>query len=496
MAIPGQSLTIRDPGLSTTPVASSAYCYVGICEKGTANVLYAFTRKSDVVDTLGQGPLSEYVCKALDIAGGPVYAMRITQSAAGAFADTTEDDEATKTAVAGGTGTGTIGVTGTPLDAYNVRIEILTSGSVGAGRFRYTLDAHSLLRSDQYTWSEPITIPSGGAFLIPNTGVTLTFVPGAGGSPSNTTFFQKGDVFVFSTSAPIYTSTQLATAVAALLANSTAFAALVVVGDHATGSAAATIFAALATHVVSFESQFRYIGALMDAGNDNPATTITAFASQSSSRIGVAYGDVAVASSKPFAGWSMPRMSTLIMAASRAADSLISTDLGRYADGSLPGVLAVSHDEFLTTLLDEHKFITTRTWQGVPGFYLTNGRIKSAPGSDFLYWQHRRIMDVACETVIQAQLPFINRSVRTKQGSGAVDERDAINMEESVKSALTDNLLSPANAEGTAGHVSALDYVIDRTNNVLTSSTILSSVAVQPLGYAKILQTSIGFTIL
>src|SRR5687767_5881124 len=101
--------------------------------------LYSFTRKTDAVDTLGQGPLTEHVCKALDLGGGPVYAMRLAQSSAGAAGSVT------KSAVAGGTGTGTVTVWGAAFDAYNVRIEILTTGTVAVATFRYTLNASSLV---------------------------------------------------------------------------------------------------------------------------------------------------------------------------------------------------------------------------------------------------------------------------------------------------------------------------------------------------------------
>lgn len=483
MAIPGQSLSIPDPGLGPTPEAVNAFLLMGACEKGAVNTLYAFNRKGDAVDTLGQGPLTELGCKILDLAGGPVYFMRLTGSVAGAAGAVTP--------TLYGTATGTITVAGAAFDAYNVRIEIATSGTVGVARFRYSLDASSLLKSDQYSWSEVLTVPAGGTFVIPNTNLTLTFVPGAGA-----VFFERGDVHTFTTTAPYYSTANLASGVTALLADSHEFASLVLTGEPVSTSAGVTMFGAFTTHLSSLQAQFRYLAGMMDAGTDTPTNAITDYAAVASSRILPAYGDVAIDSSKPFAGWGTPRMPALVSVAARAAQSLISTDLARVASGPLEGVVAISHDEFRTELLDSQKLCTLRTWQGSPGFYITNGRLKSAPGSDFQFWQHRRLMDVACSVVIKMQQQYINASVRTRAGTGAMDERDAVKIEQKVLSALSDVLLSPSNAEGTPGHVSRLDYKIDRTNNINTTGVVLSTVAFQPLGYVKSFSTQISFAIL
>ncbi len=68
-------------------------------------------------------------------------------------------------------GTGTVGwVTqvSSPLDVYDIRVTIVTTGALGAGVFTYSLDGSN-------TTSGQILIPSGGVYVIPNTGIFLTF---------------------------------------------------------------------------------------------------------------------------------------------------------------------------------------------------------------------------------------------------------------------------------------------------------------------------------
>jgi len=84
MAIPGQNFTILDPGLGVTPAAINTPLFVGCCSAGAANTLYTFSRISDVIATLGQGPLAEAVCTYLANAGGPVFAIKLTGTRGGA----------------------------------------------------------------------------------------------------------------------------------------------------------------------------------------------------------------------------------------------------------------------------------------------------------------------------------------------------------------------------------------------------------------------------
>lgn len=471
MPIPGQSLTVRDPGLGIVPESVSAPLYMGCCSGGTVNTLYSFSNKADAIDTLEEGPLVEDVCHALDVDGGPVLAMRLTGSTAGT--------NGTVTKVGVSTSTGTITVAGAPHDSYETIVEIMATGALGVARFRYSLD-------DGRTYSEVLTVPSGGTYAVPRTNMTLTFVPGGG-----PVIFEAGDTHSFDSVAPLYSTSNLADGFTALLATSTEFAFVVLSGEHATGSAAATMFAAFDTHLTSLATQFRYCRGIMDAGTDTAANVITAMAAVADQRICVCYGDADMPSSKAFAGWGTPKRPSLTVVAGRAHASLISTDLARFADGTV-NVVSISHDEFRNEVLDQHKITTLRTWQGAPGFYITNARLKSPAGSDFVYWQHGRVMDVACDTTVKAQQPFVSTAVRTT-GTGAIDPRDAVRIEETVKNSLRARLISPNNAEGTPGHVSRFDYRIDRVNDVLRTFELRSKVAIQPLGYAKTLVTEIGY---
>lgn len=472
MAIPSISQTIRDPGLPTTPAAITNFLYIGCAQSGSTSEVQAFSNPADVIDEYGQGPLAEDLCYHLAVAGGPVYAIRSAGSVAAS------NSAVSKSAV--GSSTGTITIAGTALDSYEGRVEIKVTGTSGTAQFVYSMDGGR-------TTSPQTLVPSGNTYAIPNTGITLTFVPGAGG-----TYFEKGDVHTFTTTEATFNATDLASAMTVVSADNTPIAAIVLSGQFATASASALIAAAASTHAASLFQLYRPIRIMMDAGGDNTSTTKTAFASFSDPRIARCYGRHVCASGKPIIGRSTSKCSIVRSLAARAAESLISTDLAWYSAGPLRGVTEITHDEFRTETMDSEGFATLRTHQGIPGFFPTNVRLSSPPGSDYQFWQHGRVMDVATATAYQALLPFLSSSVRTTT-TGAIDERDAAIWEGAVEDALRAVLIDPDNAQGYPGHVSAMQVVVDKVSNVLTTGIVKVKVAIRPLGYAKFINNTLSF---
>lgn len=476
MPIPGQSFTILDPGLAVTPEAINTPLFLGCAADGDDNELYTFGRVSDVVDTLKQGPLAESLCSYLAIAGGPVYAVKLTGDGGAA-------GSVTKTPGGSPTSPGTLAVAGNPNDGYELRVELPVGGALGEATFRYSLDGG-------FTWSAPMTIPTLGVYPIPDTGLTLTF---AGTATPPDVLFDAGDSWECDCRAPEYDVNALADGIAAAIASTVEFAFGVLTGTFADTDDGVLIAAAAATHGQTLFQMYRFVGFIMHSGVDDPVDAIDNFDDFADARVAVCYSFANQVSNKPMIGWGVPKRPITDAVAARAGQVSISTDLGRVASGSLTGVVAIEHDEFRNELMDAKRFVTLRTFQGVPGFFITNGRMMSGPGSDYKYWQHRRCMDVACDTTYKAQIPIINKAVRVNP-DGTINDRDARQSEARVQSALKGNLLDPNNAEGTPGHVSGADYAIDRTNNVLSTETIKTNVAIRPLGYAKQINTELGFS--
>lgn len=621
VAIPKQTMTVRDPGLSTTPEAIETYLYAGTCSAGVVGRIYSFNDPASVVDTLGQGPLPEDLCRALIEAGGPQLGQRLTgdvlvgsptvtklpkststgsvtvgstpaeaarcwqiDDPAGTpvYVDmTTQFNNATTADVifwpaaeavgdqfaigfaspirninltlstngVGGTvlykywngtawtafsfftdtttglttsgaviftiptdwvprsingsdelyymvievatvyATNPVGTSGFidkhgPFDSYDAIVPIVTTGTLGVGEFQYSFD-------DGNSYSPTLTIPSGGTYDIPNTGTRLTFTPGAGPK-----FFEAGDKFLFNAKAPYVSTTSLAAGFTAIQNATDEFAAYVLCGRAADATTAAAMFSALAVQAEALFAQHRFIGCIMNAGTDTAANNKTQFAAVSSSRLMVTFDTEHVASSKPFTGWSQPKRSTAHVIASRAAASLISTHLGRFADGPLDGVKDIAYNEEKgTDAMSAARFATLRTWQGFPGgFYINRPNMMSAPGSDFTLWPHRRIMDTACDTAHKTLQQFANSKIRVRtDGTGFIDEKEALRIEGVVNAGLGDNILVPVDAEGNPGHAADIRYIVDRAYNVQQNNKVKGRVAIVRDGYAEEIITELGF---
>ncbi len=487
--LPRQDLTILDPGLGTVGQAERNVLVMGVSSIGPVNDMQGFSVKQDLVDTFGQGPGPEDACRVLDIAGGPVFFMRLA-------AATTIGASGAVTKTPAGSGTGTLVVTvAVANDSYRVIVEIIKSGGVGVGEFRYSLDfttnaEESSINNKGRTFSGALIIPAGGAFVIPDTGLTVTFADGAGPG-----FFDDGDTFRFDCTAPLFTVAELDAGFTALLLTTLDLATILLPGQSTTAATAAVLFAAFNLQLTALQTQFRFVRGLMDAGSleDDEDAAETAFASQQSSRISACYGFADIISSKPFVGWGVPQRTYVGLVGSRVASDKVSTDSARVASGAIPGVVAIRTDEDRTPQLNAADFTTMRTFQGEAGFYITQNILRSPSGSDFLFWQHGAVMDVASSTVIKAQQKFIKRSIRTNP-DGSIDNTTALQMEADVQSAIRANLVDQTNEDGDKGHISDFGYSIDRENDILASETLLTTTKIRPLAYPSIIDTTIGFS--
>ena len=216
MTLPDSNQTVQDGGLGILPDSiDNLHLLAGTCEKGTTNSVLSFSDVSVVRSTLGAGPLAEAIASALTTsvrgkAPRPVYAVRI------ATTDTGSCGAVTKTAI--GSSTGTITVAGAAWDSLQIKVKITRTGTLNAGAFQVSLDGGT-------SYDPEVTIPAGGTYLIPGTNVTLTFVPGGGA-----VYFEAGDIHSFNTVEARPSSTEIGTAMDAILLDPTEWTFIRIVG--------------------------------------------------------------------------------------------------------------------------------------------------------------------------------------------------------------------------------------------------------------------------
>ena len=476
----GQTINVRDGGIGAPSLGAVYPLVFGHSSAGTANTLYFFTNQNNVRDTLGQGQAVELALAMIPQRGG-VLVMKLAASTAGAAG------AVTKTAI--GTSTGTITVAGAAYDAYQVKVRIKGTGALGVGRFDYSLDQLGAAPS----FSEEITIPSGGTYVIPSTNLTLTFVPGGG-----PVIFESGDFHVFACTAPQYTTSDLSTGATALLLALSNYKIedCYFTGRSASAAAGATMAAAIQTVMAQLEARHRWARGMMDAGNDTGANVKTSFSTVATSRVAVVFGQADVPTLNGHVGWGVPRFSAAFVIAERAAGAEISENLGRRKSGALR-CSAITADEGVTQVfLEADKINTLRSYDGETGFFSTNGYLKSGSGSDFIYWDWGRTLDRACRTVYETLQPWLNSKVRIlSDGTGRLDPRDAARIQTAVTLALTAALKGPT-VEGVPDmdHVSAFKFTVDTSTDIRPSRQIKATLQIVPTYPVENVTTDVGFT--
>jgi hypothetical protein len=491
MALPGVTNTILDGGLGVTTPATSRPHVIGPCASGPLNTPTLISNQRQLKDTFGTlGPLVDDVGFILDNAGGPVLVTRTADSVAATY------DGATSSVVDASSGGGTDNqlnvavATSEPKIDADVVVTIATGGARSDMKFTYSLDGGST--------TSPV-IAGATTVALGDTGITLEFEPGAVNP------YVAGSTYEFEARAAYMNSSDLGAAFDEIETSLLTFDFIVLAGQAATASAAALLFSTLSAQLNSFVSADRYYGAIMSTGYGSASSALTAFSSPTSNRIAVLHGSAKLPATFGLVGRGFQSIPASAVAAMRAAGNVMSTDLaqtfGADSVGPIPGALSISHNEYTQNAgLDDAKIGTLRTYANLQGFYITNVWLKSAVGSDFEFWQHRRIMDQACIEVSARHSELISSSVIVKNdGTGSLTEAAAQAIEKKVQRGLDNRIgsaargIGPTAIDGSTGHVSDQKYQVDRTNNVLSTKTLIATVSIVPRGYLKSLQTTLSY---
>lgn len=475
MSIPGTTETFSDFALGAGGLpADDARIFVGACSTGTANTVYGpYTSGAAVQAAHGYGPCVDRAALSSDLAGGDVYVMPTTNATAGAAGSVT----------AVGTGTSVATVAGAAYDTLDVIFKITAAGaSLGAATaaFIYSLDGGD-------SWSEQIAMPVSGVYAIATTNITITF--GAGS-------FVVDDTYSFATTAPLYSTTNLTSALVALKAAPEAalLSWAVIVGTSASSSASATMAAIVATQADAFEVAHRFMLFRMECGPDTDATTAASFAAFVNERVEVTGGFAEITSSltgriqKRNVGW---------ITEVRDAQIPPQEHPGRVRRGPLPAsVVSLYRDEAATPALDVARFTTLRTIDGRTGFYVCRGKTMAALGSDYASTQNRRVMDKLARRGRYWALEFLNETIRVEPllingvantRAGYILEAQAQSIENSIEQHLNDELFRTGNVD------QPVTVRVKRDENIISTNNLTITFRGVPFGYGEGLALDFGF---
>jgi hypothetical protein len=366
--------------------------------------------------------------------------------------------------------------THSPVDSYDIRVAITRAGALGAAAFKYSLDGAN-------TYSAEIGVPAGGKYVIPGTGIVLTF---AG-------TFVADDVYAGTATAASFGTSDVTAGFTALLASPLKWGFFHLVGPAATAAAAATLAAIVETQMLAAKAAFRYVRGVIECAQGESDSTIvgttslTSFVSEDG-RVSIACGDGYVTSQ--LTGRKERRNGAWAATARYGATKLSSHPgqrEGSNGGGALRNVTSLVRDEYKTPALDSIRLLTLQSDPDVSGYFVTDGMTMAQAGSDFSSFMNGRVMDRICVVARAAIGKYLNKDIRLN-ASGFIDERDAQDIEDEVKAALRSTVF----ADGDVSQPP--ECVVSRTDNILSTSTLTVDVSAIPKGYARIINTTLGFT--
>lgn len=487
MSAQGINITVQDNGLGqSAPGAGNTMVVVGCTSKGAVNVPIVSTNPNDWITADGYGPGVEAAAFITQRTGNPVCFIKAATQTNGSSTSVTHT----------GTGVGAITLSGNPYDTYYGLVTVTTGGTQGTAGIVLTvsLDAGRTVYAT-------INLGTASTYVIANTGITLNFGAGT---------YVAGDTFAWVSTEPLWNDAGVASALQALWNLPNTFLDVLIVGD-ATGSDV-TAFDGYATTLFNKRRYTRFLTNARDAtwggtSTETESTWIAAIeadhANDSTTRVSVSGGHYNAIS--PISQTQFRRPASWF-AGQRDSGVAIQVDLGRVKDGALPEMVIptkqsgwpfgtpnansadgfIYHDESVNPGLDDARFLSLWSLTGDPGLFIKNPNLMAPPGSDFNWLQHGHVIDVACYIWYKFAINLLSDSVRVNKTTGFILDTDAQAIEMRGTAQLRDALLAP-------GAVSDVFATVSRTDNILSTSTLTTTVSVIPLGYIKSVNTQITF---
>jgi hypothetical protein len=470
MSLPDVNLNIQDGALGVSVNdPSGLHVKIGVSSQGEINKFMIFSSddKEAVAKKLGTGPLVDSIFDAFSAGASTIYAVKATKGVEGSLGAIEADTN--------NTGIGDMTASGTPLDGYEVIVEILDEGGLNEATFRYSLDGGDI-------FSPKLTVPVDGNYELTGTGVTLSFNEDAT-TPSDS--FKVGDKWTFNTEAPKPSIGTIGDAIDAALESNLEYEFI-----HVVGESDSSMWAALDAKATEAEANFKYIHFLAEAYSPQEGEDVDAWVqnlvqereSIASTRVAVCAGRLEIADSD--AGVVIERNGAGKYSG-RLASIHVGRSPGRVMEGSVPGAVEIRPQGINSghiEALDKAGFITFRQYEGYSGIYVTNGRMLAPEGSDYSYVELRRPMDKACRATRKKALLYVQDEVEINE-DGTIKSVD--NFKAHVQQALDEMVDS--------GEISSGRVIIPLDQNILSTSTLRGKIKIIPLAIMREIDFDISY---
>lgn len=416
---------------------------------------------------LGRSPLADAVMDSLENGANRIYCIPTKASTAGTVGEVTAKKE----------GQGSLTASGQPYNAYEVVIEITAKGGLNTALFTYSIDGGA-------SRSEERTVPEGGAFQIPDTGITVTFAEGAAKSDA----FAAGDVYRLTTTAPKLTNADALAAVNKLRTFNEAYELVYIAGESDAAMWAA-VSAAQEELAADYHKPLLFVLEAYAPGEAEELSDYVGRLEQDRKKVKNYEIQVVAARGRytKMDGRTVEENLAGIVCG-LYAKTQVHQSIGR--TGSAYG-MGISKDKLtgLTPegisdsieLLDEAGYLTFRDYDGLENYYVSNARMMGPDGSDYRYAEDVRVLNKIIREVRKAALPLLQEDIDLTDTQGEL-ERLAKYVEE------------PLDQMAEAGEISEGEITVPSGQDVQTSEAMELTVRYAARGYIRTIRVDLGRT--
>lgn len=463
MSTPNVTITKGDGNTGVVRPAADGVCVIiAPCEKGTKNQPASHTSDRNAQTEFGDGPLTEWAAHVISMGGKSVVLIRSEGTTVGVYSAVTTTNGGTSVITADAS---------VPLDDYEVAVEFKSAGTIGVAgiTYRYSLD-------DGRTWSGVLALGTATAIAIPQSGVGFAL---AAGTILATTSFKC------TTTGPRMTNGDLVAALEALRVSGQPWEAVLVHGE-----ATSTLVGTLGAWIASQNAKGKFRTGLMNTRMKNSGeaesaySTAMATATAAMSSIDVVIGTDGTRLPSPLRGF-VRRIPAAVAIAGRGMLIDIAEDPAYVERGPIPAATILDdrlnprdHDEDKFPGLDALRLSTLRSIEGEFGVFITNARLISPAGSDYVFWQHARVMNAGCEVLHQILQKKLSVGVRKDPATGKILEEEAQALEGLATAGVDRRLVN---------RVSGSRVVISRDDDLSSNegATLSATLEISAIAYVK-----------
>lgn len=470
MTQPKVTITELDGALGVLPPsAGRLLAVVGGSSSGPTNTPATYARVRDLVATFGDGPGVEAAAAYIDRWARPVVFVRTLIA----------DDGASSAVTHTGTGTSvaTVDAGSAPLDDYDLQVLFVVGGTQGVAGATYKV---SLDGGRNYN---AVTALGTGTSITAG-GVILNFAAGT---------FVAGDTYAVRTTAPAATSSEVGAALTALAASTVQWEQCLIAHTIDT-----TIFDQIETRFSAMVGTGKYrswLGSVrMPNAGESEATYLSTLGAAWASKATVR-GSLCAGACKMTSGVSGRSYRRPVVFPFGAIQGGVSEEVN-VADVNVGLLTGVSirdangnvdeHDESINPGLDDARFVTLRTWDGLAGVYINRPRMFCADGSDFHIVPNRRVMDLAHGALRAYFIRRLSKPVVVSAATGFILETEALEIEAGARQAMASVVLAKPKA-------SDVSFTLSRTDNILSTKTLTGDARLVPLAYPEEIDLTVGY---